>query len=454
MINEIKLALTSTNRPKNKLPILFIIISLLIYILLLRNYFLSFGSLIVGLLVFIFASTTESPLILASWIALPFVYDIGSNMKYSQQENNSICIGEVIGSLERSFSSTFSRITINSRRYSWRSRNYKYCVNIDNLKNYSIAIIGTSGSGKSHAARLIVQTLKTGYLVFDIHGEYNVHSAIKIDASKVKINPLSLMGESPRQRALEVSYMLKSVFNLGNIQTFELYNMILDAYALKGIYDNDESTWSLEPPNFFDVYSLLQKRKTSASSQQEFNKYESLEPYISFLASEVFASNSITLDEMMSKNVIVDLSRLSTIEVKYIVLETILRGIYYYLFVRGQSKLWKFVIIDEAPFVLSKDTGKDIVAKLVAEGRKFGLGVILISQNSKVLREIISNVSLLYAFNIVEPSELEYISKFLSGSDEDEYKAIYESLQKLNRGFMITKDLYRNSVILVRLNSS
>ncbi|MCY0860212.1 MAG: ATP-binding protein [Sulfolobaceae archaeon] len=424
------------------------------YLLILHNYIAFLGSIFAGIFILLFASVYEIPLVLASWIALPFIYEIGIAAGTEIKTSESICIGKVEAVLERSPTQALSRIPLRSLKYSWRQKSYNYCINFETLKNYNVAIVGTSGSGKSHLAKLIIDKLNTSFLVFDPHGEYEIPSAVKIDASKIKINPLSLLGESPRQRALEVAYMIKSVFNLGNIQTFEFYNLLLDAYTLKGIFDSNEETWKYDPPTFYDVYSILQKRKSSALSSNELNKYSSLEPYVSFLANEVFASNSINMEDLIDKNVIIDLSKVPTTEIRYIIIETILRGIYSYLYSKGKSKLWKIVIMDESPFVLSKDTGKDIVVKLTAEGRKFGLGIMLISQSSKLLKEILPNISLFYAFATVEPSELEYTSKFLSGSDEEEYKAIYETLQKLDRGVMITKDIYKNSVILVRLSGN
>jgi len=55
-----------------------------------------------------------------------------------------------------------------------------------------------------------------------------------------------------------------------------------------------------------------------------------------------------------------------------------------YLYRRGISRLWKFLVIDEAPFILGKETGLEIVERLFAEVRKFGVGMILISQITEI----------------------------------------------------------------------
>jgi Predicted ATPase len=369
---------------------------------------------------------------------------IGSN-----REEKGICIGEIIGILKRSSFSS-SKISTNSN-YKWVSYRSKFYINLERNKNFNIIIVGGSGSGKSHLAKNIIRKGNFHFLIFDIHGEYDVN-AKRIDVSKISINPLSLFGQSPRQRALEVAYMIKSIFNLGSLQTIDLSNIIVDTYGEKGIFEDDERTWNLPPPNFRDVLMLLEKKKKLVTTSQELNKIQSLEPYIYFLATNTFMDNSINLYDLISDDYVLDFSKVTIPEIKYVIIETILRSILAYMYISGLSNFRKMIVIDEAPFILSKESGEQLMERLFAESRKFGFGFILISQSVEYVRKLIPNTSYVFALNIVDPTEIDFISRLIGGQDPDIFKAIYNSLPKLERGLIITRDILRDEIILVRSN--
>ncbi|MCG2909902.1 MAG: ATP-binding protein, partial [Stygiolobus sp.] len=136
-----------------------------------------------------------------------------------------------------------------------------------------------------------------------------------------------------------------------------------------------------------------------------------------------------------------------------IIIETILRSIQSFMYrVQKSDSLRKLIIIDEAPFILSKDSGKELLERLFAEGRKFGFGFVLISQSIEYVKDLIPNSGLFFSFNVVEPRELDYISKFFGGSDQNVYKAIYETLPQLLRGYCLTRDLLGRHIYLVQLD--
>ncbi|MEM0199872.1 MAG: ATP-binding protein, partial [Saccharolobus sp.] len=320
-------------------------------------------------------------------------------------------------------------------------------------KNYNTVIIGTSGSGKSTLAKYIILESNVSYLIFDLHGEYFIENGKRIDMSKASINPLSLDGTSPRQRALEVAYMLRSIFKLGNLQTIDIFNIIMETYFEKGIDENDSKTWVNPSPNFYDVLIYLEKKKKVIDNSQDLSRISSIEPYIQFLANQILLGNNMDMKEIFEGNIILDFSRVATDELKYILIETILREFLNYLYKRGFSQLWKFVVIDEAPFVLSRETGLKIVERLFAEVRKFGSGIILISQISENLETILQNSAYIFIFNVIEPTELEYLSKLLGGSDREKITAVYEAIRSLDKAHIITIDGYNRDILLVKLNS-
>jgi len=422
-----------------------ILISLLLYWFLFKNFLFFIGSFLATIVVSLYGFYYELPLIALNWIALPYLV----TPKQKTQENNLV-IGKIVGRLGRGgvINSTFYT---SDPVYKWIKYDGIYSLNFSESKNYNTVIIGTSGVGKSSLAKKIVKNLTVSYLIFDLHGEYNIDGAEKIDASSISINPLSLFGRSPKERALEVSMMLKSLFNLGNLQTIELVNLILEAYMEKGIDEIDKRTWDNPLPTLRDLILLIERKKKLANTSQDLIRYQSIEPYLQFLSSAVFSNSTVNVNDLLTRNMIIDFSRVPTNEIKYIIMETLLKSIQSYMYASGVSNLKKMIIIDEAPFVLSKESGKQLLERLLAEGRKFGFGFIIISQTTEYVKDVLANTNYYFIFNLIEPKELDYASRLVGGSDPHYYSVIYETLQKLPIGYCVTRDLLRGEVYLLQL---
>ncbi|TRM88907.1 ATP-binding protein, partial [Sulfolobus sp. E3] len=411
-----------------------------------NNLLLLIGSIVGYSLYLTICEENEFPLILLSWFSIPYM--ITHSIRF-ETDSEGIELGKVEGVLSPTLTNRFSQT-----KYGWKKvSGVKFNLNLAKSKNYNIVIIGTSGSGKSSLAKLLLEKTNLSYLVFDLHGEYNINNANKIDMSRYSLNPLSLNGSSPRQRSLEISYMLKSLFKLGSLQTIDIFNIIMETYAEKGVDENNPNTWNSKPPTFHDVLITMERKKKLVETSQDVSRIQSIEPYIQFLSNQMLNGNSIDMDYVFDNNIILDLSKVPTDELKYILIETILRDFRSYLYKRGQSALWKFVVIDEAPFILSKETGLEVVERLFAEVRKFGVGIILISQLIDHIENILQNSDHIFIFNVIEPKELEYLSRTLGGGDQDKYRAIYQAIQYLDRAHVVTVTSEYRDILLVKLNS-
>ncbi len=81
----------------------------------------------------------------------------------------------------------------------------------------------------------------------------------------------------------------------------------------------------------------------------------------------------------------------------------------------GKSLGRFYIVVDEAEKLEDSPT----VARLVAEGRKYGIGVIAISQRAKALdKEIRSNAATIIAFGQREPEEQNYVANLIAGGNE------------------------------------
>ena len=242
----------------------FTLVIALYFFLFYGNLPLIAGSMLNVIGISLFGDYYDLPLVLLSWFATP--YSLTPRGEISKQ---GICLGNIVGILSKSSIIDSSVIRVNSsRKYKWSGIKTNYCIDFSKTKNYNIIVVGTSGSGKSNFAKLLASKLSVNFLVFDLHGEYYLNEVKRVDVSRISVNPLSLFNRNPKERALEIAYMLKSLFNLGNIQAIELTNLIVEAYAEKGLDPDDPSTWSQNPPTSRDVLLLLERHKKNALSAQ------------------------------------------------------------------------------------------------------------------------------------------------------------------------------------------
>ncbi|MUN28280.1 ATP-binding protein [Sulfuracidifex metallicus] len=424
----------------NLLILLFLTIIGYLVFFLLGFPFLAFGC-VADFLAMVFSQKRIYPLIFMSWLSLPLAL-----FSITSTSGSGINIGKVTKVLLKS--STSFRFRGNS--YTWIKANQEFKVNLKESKNYNSVIVGSSGSGKSFLVKWIIRQLNVSFTIFDLHGEYPSEGAKKIDMSKVSVNPLSLNNTSPKKRSLEVAYMIKSIFNLGNLQTIDMFNLISETYFESGIEEEDPRTWNQKPPTFRDVLLYLERKKKLSTSTQDINRLSSLEPYLLFLSTEVFSRDSVNLEEIFEGNFVLDFSSVSANEIKYIMIETILRNLRDYMLRRGQSDFWKVFVLDEAPFVLSKETGRDIVERIFAEGRKFGIGMIVVSQSVEYVKKLMNNSASFFIFQLSEPNEVDYIVRFLAG-DSEAYTLIHDTALSLQTGEFLTRS-NRGDIFLVRID--
>ena len=406
------------------------------------SIYLFLGSVLDSLIAAWIGRVYLAPISSLSWISLPYLLSQNPIRK-----GRGVCVGNIRRVLKRRRTSL-----PNTYRYEWIEGEGNLCIDLAERKNYNSVVLGSSGTGKSTLVKKLMTSLGLPFIIFDLHGEYSIPSANTINLSETGVNPLSLFGFSPRDRALEVAIALKSVFNLGHLQTMDFFSLLLEAYQDKGIYEEDQRTWSLPPPTFKDVISLLQKKKKLSIRSDEMSRLEGLETYLRFLDSSVFMRGEVDMDVLIKGSVILDFSGLPSNEIKYIIMITLLNGIMHNMYKLGGSGLRRMIVIDEAPFLVSREAGERIAERFFAEGRKFGYGVVLVSQTKDGIEKAINNSDSLFIFNMRDPRELEYVSKLLGGSHPEAFKAIYEMLMQLNRGELITRDSDTDELLMVSLN--
>lgn len=276
----------------------------------------------------------------------------------------------------------------------------------EKLFHMNTGIIGTMGTGKTQFTKSMITQLyrerdnnlgegELGILVFDYNSDYNESKPEFVGATNARVlsvyrlpfNPLALTQGPifrpllPIRTANSFKDTLSKIYNLGPKQERTLLDCIIKAYEKKGIVAEDPDTWSKEPPTFSDVYSVfdadegISKNDSLAAAMYKLNKFKIFE-------SE--SNNTVALYSLLKGVVVIDLSG-SDPDIQSLVVAMTLDLFYSQMQAAGpseiyghQRKLTKFILVDEADNFLSE--GFPTLKRILKEGRKFGVGVILSTQ--------------------------------------------------------------------------
>jgi len=274
-------------------------------------------------------------------------------------------------------------------------------MNPKKLANQHLLIVGKSGAGKSQTTSSVLYELskqEIPFLILDFQGEYissvltnskdesfaKATNAMTLDPSYgMDINPLELSVDGNTGQKIgymsnvyQVSSILKQIFGLGDIQHPVLKDAIKRAYQENGFSVTDRSTWNNEPPQFQDIWSILEFMEQNEGTNVRNLKYR-IEP---LFENNIFVSDegSVSINDILCKNSIIDLSKLHTPELMKSVARFVLQAVYNRMLSDGPSKSIKlYVVIDEAHKLSYDQTLTD----LIREARKYGVGFILASQS-------------------------------------------------------------------------
>lgn len=317
----------------------------------------------------------------------------------------------------------------------WRVTEKPIYINLKSLPNRHILITGASGTGKSLLAKHIVREIYKKYgisfIIIDPHNEYKILRKYVpelniVDASTLSINPLELGRLGPKEKAYQISSFVSTLFKLGPIQRHLFADLILDVYRFKGIYPDKPETWSSKPPTMHDLLEFCQR----LMSNNEL--YKKIYPYIRILADNVFSSTNISFHDLTKTPTIVTLNGLSSDFVKALYVNALLQRILDSMYI-GELRNELMMVLDEAYMFLRRGMSRNIVSKLLMESRKYGLGLIIISQQILAVPDsVVENSSIKIFFNTSEPKNLEYSSRVIcSGCDKHEIIASKSALTNL-----------------------
>lgn len=300
--------------------------------------------------------------------------------------------------------------------------------------NYNGLILGTSGGGKSVTSKLfilrnILRGVKT--IVVDPQGEYleitkaNNGQIVEIHRdSETIINPFDLMGSDLGEKTIS----LIDFFNILCGELTEVQKNILDkaihqVYQEKGIILDNPKTWKKQPPILEDLYNELIKQKKTASRIEKMT-YDALENRLRIYVkgSFNFVNKQTNLD--LEKDLICfNIAKMPN-QIKPVMMYMILDFVHKKM---QKDKERKTLVIDEAWSLLRFAEHSKSIFELIKTARKFGLGILIITQEVQDLIEssagktILANTAWKY-LSRQEPATIsELAEKFHLTSDEQNY---------------------------------
>lgn len=305
----------------------------------------------------------------------------------------------------------------------------EFSINVNRLTRH-LAILAVTGGGKSNTvcvlAHRIVGGLSGTMVIFDIHGEYaGASSPIAPGRTRVKqakINPLALSFSELRRLAR----IPENAHNQERILR-QAYAQLMDDYR-KGKLVGQISSAT-------DYLNLLKKYARSNAGQKSnneslnglLNRIQDIEDYYLDVLDPMAP---ISLDKYVEPGMlnIIDLSDVDEYGADAVVSHYLRRLL-------EERKRWRITggekgypvpiitVVEEAHVLIPREEDtltRYWAGRIAREGRKFGVGLVLVSQRPKnVDQDVLSQTNNKIILRIVEPQDQRYVQAASEQLSED-----------------------------------
>lgn len=324
-------------------------------------------------------------------------------------------------------------------------------VSLNDLVSRHCAVLAMTGSGKSYTVGVIIEEImkkKGSLIVFDPHGEYK---NIKIPGTETKVYGVQggnkIRIETSSLRTADFSNLipdltdpqrdlLEETVNLAS-KFYERYDLDVIKNILSSIYDAKEGR-ELVTETLPEVTLKEMAKKISLSTVGALiRRLDRLH------RTGVFEVDGTPLEEIIKANqlTVIDLSD-SDERLSETIIAVLCRKIFdarkqYVKDKEGNITIPTFLIIEEAHNFAPRSTeerkiiSRGILKRIAREGRKFGVGLCIVSQRpSKLDSDVLSQCNTQIIMKIVNPADQEYIRQSVESVTED----VVKDLPALARG--------------------
>jgi DNA phosphorothioation-dependent restriction protein DptH len=335
-------------------------------------------------------------------------------------------------------------------------------TNTAKFMNTNSGIIGTMGTGKTQCTKSVVTQLyrnqhnnvdgkPIGILIFDYKSDYVDDKFIeatqgkKFNLHKLPYNPLSLFGDTPMlpvHTARGFSETMGKAFGLGQKQTLKLRKLIGEAYDLAGIKKADPSTWLRPAPTIADVWALFEE-----SEPTEDSLYAALESLHELEIFETDITKCTSLYELVDGITVIELAGYPG-EIQNLVVALTLDLFYSQMQKQGKPEVQgdfrqvtKLLLVDEADNFMSQNFPS--LRKVLKEGREYGVGVILSTQDIthfKTSENDYSAYILSWVIHRVGQIKNQDIKSIFNKDDKADQEQLMKTIRELDKHYSLYVD--------------
>lgn len=317
-----------------------------------------------------------------------------------------------------------------------KGHNLAVYLNIDALVQKHICILAKTGGGKSYACGVLVEELlkkKVPMVIIDTHGEY--HSLTKPNKSKKDKKYMERFGIkknsyenqikefSPVGSRGNINHLTLSGLNLEAREIIDLLSAKLSGPQIGVLYQSIKEVKEYKSIyNLRDIIDAVNRSKSNA----RWNVIASLESLDSI---GVFSENGTSPADIVKKG------KCSTINMKGVppdVQDVVVARLTKELFdARKSGDIPPFLLVVEEAhnYCPEKGVGKavssNILRTIASEGRKFGMGLCIVSQRpAKVDKNVVSQCNTNIILKVTNPNDLKAIIQSVEGLTSQTYREI------------------------------
>lgn len=318
-------------------------------------------------------------------------------------------------------------------------------------------IIGIPGQGKSWTTtRILTQLGMQGVpsLVLDFHGQFaepggaveRLINPTILDASQgLPFSPFAFKPDqtSVRDNSYAIAEIMAYVGGLGDMQRDVLYQAVQQAYRMRGFEGLGPNNPLPSFPSTQDVLQALEEVERHSSSKNIVARCRPILEMDLFRPSD---ANQNLLDHVRA-GLIIDLHKLTIESVQMAASAFVLRQIYKDMFTWGVANRLRLAIVLDEAHRLAKDV---TLLKIMKEGRKYGIAVIVASQGMKDFdSEVLGNAGtkVIFRTNYPDSGKLANFIRPRRGADE-----LAEQIENLQTGqaFVQTAEMVQGSLTQMR----
>jgi len=296
---------------------------------------------------------------------------------------------------------------------------------------------GSTGSGKTNLIKIILaQTLGTQNihsLIFSFNQEYRGLTRFPgyiIRWENLRLNPLQAEGIPPLLHLNLFSEIFAHSTGLLEASSGFVRECAYALYQYYGVFENSQK-W----PCLLDLYDLVMAKNYHALSRESRYR-EVVKNRLSGMhttTGDLFnCSTGFPLEDFMQRDIILELDGL-TREHQNFIINCLLNKIFAYKMSNPISRNnLNLIVLDEAQFIFSRAlesnymVGLPFIAQMVAQVRKFNIGLLISSQvPSQLMHSVLANMNTKLVFPLGDGADVKAVSASM-GLNKDQRDYLYE----------------------------